>query len=85
MALGLPVVTTETGVEGLAGMQQCALVAEEPEGLASHVLRLLGDDDLWAELSAAGQELIARNCSPEVVSARLAELLEGARHSGVAA
>jgi GT2 family glycosyltransferase/glycosyltransferase involved in cell wall biosynthesis/SAM-dependent methyltransferase len=85
MAAGLPVVTTETGVEGLQGMESCALVAEEPEAIAAHVVRLLAEDELWADLSARGQELIGRTCSPEVISGRLAELLQGARQTGVTA
>ena len=85
MAVGLPVVTTATGVEGLQGMDACALVAEDPEEFALQVLRLLDDDELWWELSRAGKELIERNCSPEVLAERLGELLEGGHRSGVTA
>ncbi len=85
MAVGLPVVTTATGVEGLQGMDDCALVAEDAAELAAHVIRLLEDDELWWQLSGAGQELIQRNCSPEVLGERLGELLESPRGAAISA
>ncbi|HTU79965.1 MAG TPA: glycosyltransferase [Solirubrobacteraceae bacterium] len=76
LAAGLPVVTTSVGAEGIDGLDQCMLVGEDASQLAAHVLRLLDDDRLWRELSRAGQALIARHCSREVISARLGRLLE---------
>jgi GT2 family glycosyltransferase/SAM-dependent methyltransferase/glycosyltransferase involved in cell wall biosynthesis len=77
LAAGLPVVTTPVGAEGLDGLEDCVLIAEEPAELAEHAVRLYRDDGLWRELSRAGQALIVEQCSPEVISGRLSSLLEG--------
>jgi glycosyltransferase involved in cell wall biosynthesis len=79
LAVGLPVVTTPIGAEGLEGQEaQCMLVGEDPPALAAHAIRVYRDDELWRGLSTAGQALIAANCSPEVVSDRLSVLLDRA-------
>jgi glycosyltransferase involved in cell wall biosynthesis len=83
LAAGLPVVTTPIGAEGIDDLDRCTLVAEEPAQLAAHVGRLYEDNALWRELSRAGQELVARHCSPELVSERLVQLLEGVASSDV--
>jgi GT2 family glycosyltransferase/SAM-dependent methyltransferase len=78
LAIGLPVVTTSIGAEGLEGHdEECLLVSDDPQELAAHVIRAYRDDDLWRRLSRAGQELIAERCSTEVVSERLSQLLDG--------
>ncbi len=78
LAIGLPVVTTSIGAEGLEGHEEeCLLVADDPQELAAHVIRAYRDDDLWRRLSRAGQELIAERCSTEVVSEQLSQLLDG--------
>ena len=78
LAVGLPVVTTSIGAEGLEGSEdECFLVADDPQELAVHVIRAYRDDELWQRLSRAGQELITNRCSTEVVSTRLSQLLYG--------
>jgi GT2 family glycosyltransferase/SAM-dependent methyltransferase len=77
LAVGLPVVTTPVGVEGIEGLYRCTLVGEDAVELAAQVVRVYGDDELWRELSRTGQELIAEHCSPEVISERLGMLLVG--------
>jgi GT2 family glycosyltransferase/SAM-dependent methyltransferase/glycosyltransferase involved in cell wall biosynthesis len=76
LAAGLPVVTTAVGAEGLDGLEDCLLIAEQPAELAERVVRLYRDDALWRELSRAGQALVEKCCSPEVISDRLGSLLE---------
>jgi GT2 family glycosyltransferase/glycosyltransferase involved in cell wall biosynthesis/SAM-dependent methyltransferase len=76
LAAGLPVVTTPVGAEGLEGHdKECLLVAEDPQELADHALRVYRDEELWLSLSRAGQELITERCSTEVVAERLSQLL----------
>jgi GT2 family glycosyltransferase/SAM-dependent methyltransferase/glycosyltransferase involved in cell wall biosynthesis len=75
LAVGLPVVTTPIGADGLDGLERCALIAEDPASLAEHAVRVYCDDALWRELSRAGQDLVAKHCSPAVVSERLRQLL----------
>jgi glycosyltransferase involved in cell wall biosynthesis len=77
LAFGLPVVTTKVGAEGLEGHdEECLLIADDTQGLATQVIRIYRDDDLWVRLSNAGQTLIAERCSMEVVSERLTQLLD---------
>jgi GT2 family glycosyltransferase/SAM-dependent methyltransferase/glycosyltransferase involved in cell wall biosynthesis len=78
LAVGLPVVTTSIGAEGLEGYEdECLLVADDAQELAVHVIRAYRDDELWQHLSRAGQDLITDRCSTEVVSKRLSQLLYG--------
>jgi O-antigen biosynthesis protein len=79
LAVGLPVVTTSIGAEGLEGDEDAVLlVAEDAKALADHAVRVYRDDELWWRLSHGGQELIAERCSTQVVSDRLGQLLRGA-------
>jgi GT2 family glycosyltransferase/SAM-dependent methyltransferase/glycosyltransferase involved in cell wall biosynthesis len=76
LAVGLPVVTTSIGAEGLESDEDAVLlVAEDAKALADHAVRVYRDDELWRCLSRAGQESIAEHCSTEVVTRRLSELL----------
>jgi polysaccharide biosynthesis protein PslH len=69
MALGLPVVTTPAGAEGI-GLRDGvdALVAPDVEGCAERCVRLLEDPDLAARLGQAGRALaLARFDAPGLV------------------
>jgi GT2 family glycosyltransferase/SAM-dependent methyltransferase/glycosyltransferase involved in cell wall biosynthesis len=81
LAVGLPVVTTAIGAEGLKDPDGCLLVAEDPRDLAALVVRLYRDDELWRRLSRSGQALIAEHCSTEVVTERLSGLIARAPRS----
>jgi glycosyltransferase involved in cell wall biosynthesis len=77
LACGLPVVTTPVGAEGLDAVdEEHMLIGETPTSLAERVVRLLRDDELWLRLSRSGQRLAAQQCSPELMSRRLEELLQ---------
>ncbi len=79
LAVGLPVVTTPIGVEGLDGHDEpCMLIGSTSQELASNAIRLYKDDELWRDLSHAGQSLIEARCSTRVLSERLGVLLDGA-------
>lgn len=59
MAMGLPVVSSREGVEGLAAQPgQDLLVGESPATFASHVCQLLADPDLRARLGLAGRRYV---------------------------
>jgi O-antigen biosynthesis protein len=90
LAVGLPVVTTSIGGEGLVvaggsngAEEPCLLIADSAHDLARETVRLYTDDDLWTRISRSGQSSIRESCSTEVVSERLSELLVG--HRGPAA
>jgi O-antigen biosynthesis protein len=83
LAVGLPVVTTPIGAEGLVGGEDdFVLIADDAQGLADHVIHVYRDDDLWRALSRAGQTLIEEQCSTGVLSQRLRSLLAGAGAGG---
>jgi O-antigen biosynthesis protein len=76
LGAGLPVVTTPTGAEGL-GVEDGRelLVAEAAAELAERIVRLHTDDELWRRLSAAGQDVVRRVASIELMRERLTGLL----------
>jgi glycosyltransferase involved in cell wall biosynthesis len=79
LSVGLPVVTTSIGAEGLDAVDgEHMLIADDPEALAERTLAVLTDDELWARLSASGKALVAERCSPAVMTERMSELLAAA-------
>jgi glycosyltransferase involved in cell wall biosynthesis len=84
MAVGRPVVSTRVGMEGLevtAGTHY--LAADDPNGFADAILRLLDDECLRVRVASAARASLEVNLSWAVV-ARLAEeicleILEGRR------
>lgn len=77
MGAGLPVVTTPLGAEGLGAVEgRDLLLAADPEAFAAQIVSLLRDDELWAGLSAAGQELVRRTTSPAAQRAALRRLVD---------
>ncbi len=80
LAAGLPVVTTQLGAEGTCAEAGVDLaVADDDDAFAAAIVRLFRDDAAWQRMSAAGQGLIRRTCSPEVQSAALAALVSPVR------
>ncbi len=59
MALGVPVVSTARGAEGLGVTDgEDILLADDPAAFAAAALRLMGDSALRARLGAAGRRLV---------------------------
>jgi GT2 family glycosyltransferase/SAM-dependent methyltransferase len=83
LAVGLPVVTTSIGAEGIVdcgvdgafAQDGCLLVADDVQELAAQTIRMYQDRELWQRQSQAGQALITDRCSTELVTTRLSELL----------
>jgi O-antigen biosynthesis protein len=76
MSVGVPVVTTRVGSEGVGMVDGVhALVRDDAEGFADAVVRIANDAALWERVAAAGAALIAETMSPDRMRARLAELL----------
>jgi len=64
MAMGLPVVSTGVGCEGLrVSDRQCMLIANGAEEFARRVLQLLDDKGLRRKLAAAGRALVEEHYS----------------------
>jgi len=76
MALGLPVVTTQIGAEGM-GLQdgENALISDQPEDFAQAVCRLYQDAELWQKLAEQGQTYIENNYGERAVQQQLKRLL----------
>ena len=65
-ALGLPVVTTPDGVEGIPAVTGVhAEIAGDDPGLVSGVLRLLGDAGHWAAVRQEARQLVTAHCNPQ--------------------
>jgi len=84
LALGVPVVSTAKGVEGLAVTDGVhALVADDPGAFAERVLRVIADPALAARLSSEGRALVATSYTWEASGQRLLavvdRVMEGSR------
>ena len=76
MSHGLPVVATTASIEGMHltdGVD--VLVADDAEAFAAAIARVHEDAALWARLSAAGRENVARHFSRAVARDALSALL----------
>jgi glycosyltransferase involved in cell wall biosynthesis len=72
MALGLPVVSTSVGAEGLAVTHgEDILLADDPEGLATAIAELCGSPERRDALAAAGRALVLRRYDWKAVTAPL--------------
>jgi GT2 family glycosyltransferase/glycosyltransferase involved in cell wall biosynthesis len=71
MAQGVPVVTTEIGAQGLPHLATVCDIAGTTETLATAAVRLLSDDTLWLERSAAQSRYVAQRFSPEAIRGSL--------------
>ncbi|OZI32028.1 hypothetical protein CAL29_29780 [Bordetella genomosp. 10] len=60
---GVPLVTTTVGAQGLHGVEAVCDVMDGPEAFAEAVIRLLRDDALWAERSAAQRKYVLEHFS----------------------
>ena len=75
MTLGLPVVSTKIGAEGMyieSGIN--ALVADESMEISKSIEKLTEDEFLWMKLSKEGVNLMEK-FSPQVVSNRISHIL----------
>ncbi len=77
MALGLPVVSTSIGSEGM-GLKDCetVMVADDPEIFADKVCRVYKDKELWEGISGKGKNYIYRQYGTEAVKEKLKGFLD---------
>lgn len=76
LSLGIPVVTTAIGAEG-AGLTHGdnALIADEAETFARHILELFEDDITWRSLSKSGLDHVSRHFGHEGALSGIRKLL----------
>jgi sugar transferase (PEP-CTERM/EpsH1 system associated) len=86
MALGLPVVTTSVGCEGIHLQHgEHALVADSPEEFAQAVTQLLRDSVTRRDMASAGRRFVEQFYAWPPIMARLDEAIESLRETRVAA
>ncbi|MEI8047715.1 MAG: glycosyltransferase [Bacteroidota bacterium] len=77
MAHGIPVVATRIGAQGFeAEHGKQIMIADDVQGFADCVIKLLHDDLLQHEMGIAGQELNTAICSQSAVKIKIEELVE---------
>jgi glycosyltransferase involved in cell wall biosynthesis len=75
LALGIPVVTTSIGCEGIAiEPGRHALVADTPEDFAAATLRVLGDPGVAAALAREGRALVEARYAAQVAAPMLLDV-----------
>ena len=76
LSLGLPVVSTSIGAEGMGLVgEETALIADNPDDFADAVCRLYTDSVLWEKLSRQGREYIEQHFGETAVRDKLRALL----------
>lgn len=81
MAMGLPVVTTSIGCEGIALRdQEDAIIADDPEEFAEAVIGLLRDPEERARLGSSGRRLVEDEYSWPPILSRLDRVLSKYEH-----
>jgi glycosyltransferase involved in cell wall biosynthesis len=80
MSLGLPVVTTSIGAEGMGLVnEEHVLIADGASEFAEAVVRLYTDDDLWRTIAFQARDLTQRKFSPAAVQRQIEALVAVAR------
>lgn len=79
MAMGLPVVTTKIGIEGLGVCHECqALIGETAKDLARETVRVLTDYTLYQKLAQNGRRLVEEKFNWRMIAATLDQIYEEA-------
>lgn len=77
MSMGLPVVTTSVGAEGMGLVhEENALIADDEDSFARNIVRLYTCGELWEKLSSNGISHVKKLYSPEVAKKRIQTLIE---------
>jgi glycosyltransferase involved in cell wall biosynthesis len=75
MAMGIPVVATSIGMEGIAAQDGMNIsIADNPGDFADAVLRILSDPVLQKSLAAGGRKLVRESYSCQAIDRQLRRL-----------
>lgn len=81
LGLGLPVVTTSIGAEGMMLENDVqVLIADDPVEFANTVIRLYSDAELWRKLKMNGLKHISEHFSETLISNKIQSLLEPSKN-----
>ena len=76
LGLGLPIVTTSIGSEGMKlRTEQHVLIADNPDSFAANVSRLYTNKDLWQKLSVNGRSHVDKHFSKYAVGQSIDQLI----------
>jgi O-antigen biosynthesis protein len=73
MAYGVPLITTEVGVQGLDDADKLIPVTSDPQQFAAAVCSVLDKDELWSTYANAGNTYVASRYSRAAMKATLAD------------
>jgi glycosyltransferase involved in cell wall biosynthesis len=73
MHLGVPLVTTSVGAQGLCGLHEAAAVADDAHAVADAIVSLLTDDVSWLASSRAGSTYVTVRYSSDAMMKVLRE------------
>ena len=74
---GVPLVTTAVGAQGLDGLGEVAIVADDPAAMAEAMQQLLDDDALWRQRSRAGAGYAAARFSRAALRGQMERAMTG--------
>jgi len=77
LRMGVPIISTSIGIQGLPGYENAIAVADDPADFAKAVLDLLRDESLWRSRREAGLKYYRENFAESVVAPKVLALLEG--------
>jgi GT2 family glycosyltransferase len=76
MNMGIPLVTTPVGAQGIPGLAEVAAVCDEPGALANACISLLGDDALWRQQSADQTAYVRQRFSADAARVSLRQAID---------
>ena len=80
MAAGIPMVSTQVGMEGLACQPgRDILVGDTPEAFAAQCIALMGNPDRAAAIASSALRLVEEECSWDAVSRQFEDVLVDVR------
>jgi glycosyltransferase involved in cell wall biosynthesis len=71
MLKGLPMVTTQTGAQGLSGADKALAIAHGEYEFCERVVQLLKDENKWLQQRELGRRFFAKNFSLKEIRKKL--------------
>lgn len=66
---GLPIVTTSVGAQGLAGLEDAAVVRDEAHAIADALVQTMADPAVWMQMAHRGRDYVHARFSQSAVRA----------------
>jgi GT2 family glycosyltransferase len=82
---GIPLVTTPTGAQGVAGLELLIPVSDEPTRLAEEIALLIRDDDHWSAVAASGSQYVSARFSRAAMHSAFAHDIDVRKPATIAA